>query len=156
MRDVDPSLSLLIVGPKGWGDVSIDAEIAAAGIAADRVKALGFLSDEDLAVVIDRARVFVFPSLAEGFGLPVLEAFHLGTPVIHSDDPALVEVGGGAGIVVARDDPDGYPERIAAAIGKVVTDHTLAADLVVRGHDRARAYSWRDSAERVWQLHADL
>ena len=156
MRNVDPALSLLIVGPSGWGDVSIDAEVGAAGIAPDRVRALGFLSDEDLAVVIDRARVFVFPSLAEGFGLPVLEAFHLGTPVIHSDDPALVEVGGGAGVVVARDDPDGYPERIAAAIGQLVTDPARIADLVVRGHDRARAYSWRDSAERVWQLHADL
>ncbi|HEV7567576.1 MAG TPA: glycosyltransferase family 1 protein [Microbacteriaceae bacterium] len=149
-------LPLLIAGPDRRGDVSATGAAAAAGLPEDRVRALGILSDEDLAVVLRRATVFVYPSLAEGFGLPIVEAFQFGTPVIHSDDPALVEVGGGAGLIVERDYAAGYPERLAAAISRVITDRALSDRLRVQATDRARAFSWRDSAERVWQLHADL
>jgi glycosyltransferase involved in cell wall biosynthesis len=149
-------LPLLIAGPDRQGEVSATGAAAAAGLPEDRVRALGVLSDEDLAVVLRRATVFVYPSLAEGFGLPLVEAFQFGTPVIHSDDPALVEVGGGAGLVVERNPGMGYPERLAAAISRVITDRTLSDRLRVQATDRARAFSWRDSAERVWQLHADL
>ena len=65
-------------------------------------------------------------------------------------------VGGGAGLVVPGEDATGYPERLAEAIGRVLTDGALADRLSVSASDRARAFSWRDSAERVWQLHADL
>jgi len=149
-------IPLLIVGPAGWGDIDVDSIAAEAGLEPGRVRPLGFLSDDDLSVALDRATVFVMPSLAEGFGLPVIEAFHFGTPVVHSDDPALVEVGGGAGIVVERDDPAGYPERLAAAISSVVGDDELALRLGQSGLDRAHLFSWRNSAEKVWQLHADL
>jgi glycosyltransferase involved in cell wall biosynthesis len=117
---------------------------------------LGHLTDADLAVVLDRATIFVFPSRAEGFGLPIVEAFHFGTPVIHSDDPAILEVSGGAGLSVERDGAGSYAERLAAAIGSVLEDGELRARLAVHSADRSRAFSWRDSAERVWQLHADL
>jgi glycosyltransferase involved in cell wall biosynthesis len=149
-------LPLLIAGPDRHGEVSATGAAAAAGLPEDRVRALGVLDDEDLAVVLRRATVFVYPSLAEGFGLPIVEAFQFGTPVIHSDDPALVEVGGGAGLVVERNPGVGYPERLAVAISQVITDRTLSDRLRVQATDRARAFSWRDSAERVWQLHADL
>ena len=120
------------------------------------MRTLGYLSDEDLSVALDRATVFVMPSLAEGFGLPVIEAFHFGTPVVHSDDPALGEVGGGAGLVDERDDAEGYPGRLAAAIASIVDDDDLARRLGQSGLDRAHLFSWRNSAEKVWQLHADL
>ncbi|WP_223694569.1 glycosyltransferase family 4 protein [Leifsonia poae] len=153
-------IPLLIAGPDRFGDGSATGVSAAAGLPEDRVRALGFLDDADLAVALDRATVFVFPSLAEGFGLPIVEAFKFGTPVIHSDDPALVEVAAGAGLVVERpatpDDDAGYSERLAAAIGRVLGDDEFRARLSVLSADRARAFSWRDSAERVWQLHADL
>ena len=130
------------------------------GLPEDRVRPLGRLEDADLAVVLDRATLFVFPRLAEGFGLPIVEAFKFGLPVIHSDDPALVEVAAGAGLVVERpaspDDDDAYTDRLAEAIGRVLTDGELAGRLSILASDRARAFSWRDSAERVWQLHADL
>jgi glycosyltransferase involved in cell wall biosynthesis len=151
-----PDLPLLVVGPDEADGVSLTALVEAAGLAPDRVRALGYVSDAELAVVLDRAAVLVFPSLAEGFGLPVLEAFSLGTPVIHSDAPALVEVAGEAGLAVAIDDPDGYPERIAEAIGRVVYDPGFAAELAVLGRDRAGLFSWQASAEKVWALHADL
>jgi glycosyltransferase involved in cell wall biosynthesis len=151
-----PDLPLLIVGPQGWGDLDVAAVADEAGLPEGRVRALGFVSDSDLALLISRATVFVHPSRAEGFGLPLLEAMSFGTPVVHSSAPALVEVAGDAGYTVELDDEAGYPERLAAAITIVGTDRERAAGMRLRGLDRARAYSWRDSAERVWQLHADL
>lgn len=155
----NPSLRripLLIAGPAGWGDLNVAAIAAQARLPEGRVRTLGFLSDADLAVALDRATVFVYPSLAEGFGLPVIEAFHCGTPVVHSDDAALVEVAAGAGLAVPRADPAGYPERLAAAIARVLKDPELAQRMSTSGLDRSKAFSWQDSAEKVWQLHADL
>jgi glycosyltransferase involved in cell wall biosynthesis len=149
-------LPLLIVGPEGWGDVDVASIARDAGLAEGRVRTLGYLSDADLAVVQSRATAFVFPSLAEGFGLPVLEAMSLGTPVIHSDIPAVIEVAADAGIMVERGDAAGYPERLADAIGMVASDDELRERLKYLGIDRSHAFSWRASAEKVWQLHADL
>ncbi|MCU1419785.1 MAG: mannosyltransferase [Homoserinimonas sp.] len=149
-------LPLLIVGPTGWGDVDVAAVAAEAGLAEDRVRKLGFLPDADLAVTLDRATVFAFPSIAEGFGLPMIEAFSFGTPVVHSDAPAVVEVAYGAGVSVEREDAESYPERLAQAIARVASDAALAERLKYLGLDRAKAFSWKDSAEKVWQLHADL
>jgi len=149
-------LPLLVVGPQGWGDLDLAQVADDAGIAPGRVRSLGFLSDTDLALVLQRATVFVYPSLAEGFGLPIIEAFSAGTPVVHSDAPALVEVGASAGVVVERHDAEGYPERLADAIGRLLDDRDLRERYITAGSDRVRAFSWRDSAERVWQLHADL
>jgi glycosyltransferase involved in cell wall biosynthesis len=152
-----PRLPLVIVGPQEWHGQRISTVAMEAGLAENRVIVLGTLSDPDLAVVFHRASVFVCPSLAEGFGLSLLEAFTFGTPAIHSDDPALVEVSGGAGISVPLEwKGDTYPERLARALMHVIGDEALRQRLSVSGTDRARAYSWRDSAERVWQLHADL
>lgn len=149
-------LPLLIAGPEGSGNLDVEAVAAEAGLGEGRVRSLGYLADADLAVALDRASVFVFPSLAEGFGLPVIEAFHFGTPVVHSDDPAVVEVAAGAGVTVERDDAEGYPRRLAEAIRAVLDDPRLAERLRFSGLDRAKNFSWRDSAEKVWQLHADL
>ena len=153
----DAGLPLLIVGPAAPADTAALARLASeAGLAEGRVRSLGPLSDEDLSVALDRASVFVFPSLSEGFGLSMLEAFHFGTPVVHSDAPALVEVAAEAGVVVARSTPDTYPERLAEAIVSVLDNPALTQRLRYAGFDRASAFSWRDSAQRVWQLHADL
>jgi len=151
-----PDLPLVVLGPESWGDVDVASVAHEAGLAPGRVRTLSGLSGEDVAVVIARAKVFVQPSLEEGFGQGIIDAFHFGTPVIHSDAPALVETAGDAGIVVEREDAAGYPERLADALNRVVGDDELAARLSIVGSDRARAFSWRDSAERVWQLHADL
>ena len=150
-----PDLPLLVLGSDSWGELSLAVVADEAGLPEDRVRALGYLSDEDLAVVLDRATVFVYPSLQEGFGLPLIEAFSFGTPVVHSDDPALMEVAGGAGIAVERG-KKGYGERLADAVASVLSDSERAGRMRVVGQDRARAFSWRDSAERVWALHADL
>ena len=155
MPQVSNDVPLLIVGPND-GDPALTTAIAAAGLAPQRVRGLGTLTDPDLAVALDRAAVFVYANLEEGFGMPVLEAFTLGTPVVHSDAPALLELAVDAGVVVERGDDAGYPGRLAAGINSVLDDHDLAERLAYSGSDRAKAYSWRSAAEKVWQLHADL
>ncbi|PJJ71212.1 glycosyltransferase involved in cell wall biosynthesis [Diaminobutyricimonas aerilata] len=128
--------------------------LESAGVPADRVRPLGHLADPDLAVVLERAAVYVHPSRAEGFGLAVVEAFSLGTPVVHADDPALLEVSAGAARVVPLSED--YSDQLSDAIAAVLGDRELAERLRIEGRDRAKAFSWRDSAEKVWQLHADI
>jgi len=154
--DAPADVPLVISGPDGWGDVDVAGTAEGAGLSPDRVKVLGHVDDADLAVAYDRASVFVFPSLAEGFGLPVVEAMSFGVPVIHSDDEAVREVASDAGVAVARNPRESYPERLAQAMYQVVNDPHLAGQLGVAGPDRARMFDWRDSALETWQLHADL
>ena len=149
-------LPLLIAGPDRFGEGSATGVAAASGLPEGRVRVLGHLSDDDLAVVLDRATVFVFPSRAEGFGLPIVEAFHFGTRSSTRTTLPSFKTSGGAGLSVEREGPETYAERLAAAIGSVLEDGELRARLAVHASDRGRAFSWRDSAERVWQLHADL
>jgi glycosyltransferase involved in cell wall biosynthesis len=150
-----PEVPLLLVGVS---DGELDALIRDLDAPLDRsrVRALGVLGETDLAVAYSRATVVAVPAISAGSGLVALEAMSLGAPVVHSDTPALLEVCSDAGVVVARDDAEGYPERLAEAVRSVLDDSALAAELTVRGRDRARAFSWRDSAEKTWQLHADL
>ncbi|OUD80791.1 D-inositol-3-phosphate glycosyltransferase [Clavibacter michiganensis subsp. michiganensis] len=84
VRPETGDLPLLIVGPATWGDVELAQVADEAGVDPSRVRSLGSLTDADLAVALDRATVFVHPSLSEGFGLPVVEALSFGTPVVHS------------------------------------------------------------------------
>jgi len=154
---IDADVALLVVGEDEHRGRRLSEAAMTAGLPEGRVRALGPVSDADLALLLQRAAVFVAPSREEGFGLAALEALTLGTPLVHSDAPALVEVAGGAGLAVARaEGGSSYAERLADAIGRVLGDAALAERLRVAGLDRAKAFSWRDSAARVWQLHADL
>jgi glycosyltransferase involved in cell wall biosynthesis len=152
-----PEVPLLLVGvsPDELDELVRRLDLDAS-FTPERVRALGVLGETDLAVAYARATVVAVPAISAGSGLVALEAMSLGAPVVHSDTPALLEVCSDAGVVVARDDAEGYPERLADAVRSVLDDSTLAAELTVRGRDRAGAFSWRDSAEKTWQLHADL
>lgn len=151
-----PDIPLLVVGPASFGARTMTDAVADAHPREGRVRHLGLLSDEQLAVALDRAAAFVLPSLSEGFGLTAVEAFSLGTPVIHSDAPALLEVADGAGVAVPREPAENYPERLARAIATTLADAQLLERLRISALDRSHVFSWRDSAEKVWQLHADL
>ncbi|MEV4319288.1 glycosyltransferase family 1 protein [Actinocrispum sp. NPDC049592] len=136
-----PNLPLVIAGPQGWGEVDLgDARV------------LGRLTDEELAVVLQRATVLAAPSMAEGFGLPVLEAMAVGVPVVHSDAPALVEVAGGTGVLARRNDP----ASLACALRSVLESPEHTADLVAAAKARAARFTWAKAAEAVWKLHLEL
>ena len=150
-----PDVALVVVGAAPGDAEGIAERTRERKVDAGRVVVLDQLDDDDLAAVLQGATAFLQASRAEGFGLALVEAMSFGLPVIHSDAPALVEVAADAGIVIARDDPeeaDGY----AATIREVLDDAELRDRLSLGARDRARAFSWRDSAEKVWQLHADL
>ncbi|MDU0290158.1 glycosyltransferase family 1 protein [Saccharothrix longispora] len=134
---------LVVVGPRGWGGVDLRAP---------HVRLLGRLTDPQLAFVLRRAAVLAAPSLAEGFGLPVVEAMAAGVPVVHSDAPALVEVAGGAGVEVARGDL----AALTAGLRRVLSDTALAERLGAAGRTRAEAFTWENAARAVWGVHLGL
>ena len=116
------------------------------------VRFLGFQPMETLAAFYRLARVFVFPSLYEGFGLPPLEAMACGAPVVTSNVSSLPEVAGGAALLV-----DPYDEEaIAAGIVRAVTDEALRADLIARGRERARSFSWAQSVRRIHEIYMEV
>lgn len=155
-RDDAPDLPLVLAGPAAHDPLNLDGLAAEHGLDPERLMAFGELDGADLATVLHRATVAAVPSLADGFGVSVLEAMTLGTPVVHSDAPALVETAGDAGFQVEREPADSYPERLADALRTVIEDGVVRDELAIRGKDRVKAFTWRDSAEKTWQLHADL
>ena len=147
-----PDVPLVLVGQRGWGGVDPEAAARRAGLAPGRLRVLGQITDAELAVVLHRATVLAAPSRAEGFGLPVLEAMAAGVPVVHSDVAALVEVAGGAGMPVPRNEPAG----LAAALRAVLADRGKADAMIAAGRQRARQFNWERTARQVWSVHVEL
>ncbi|WP_353815360.1 glycosyltransferase [Agromyces sp. SYSU T00266] len=154
-RDV-PDVPIVVLGPEGWGDQHLAQTADELGIDVRRIHRFDDLPAEDLAVVIAGAAAYLAPAHDDDSGTELIEAFSLGAPVIHSDTPSYLEISAGAGLSVPVGDGDGYADRLAAAITSVVEDRDAAYRLAVSGHDRSRAYDWRDAAERIWYLHAEL
>lgn len=144
--------TLVLVGQPGWGGVEPMSLARQHGLAADAVRVLGRVPDRELGAILHAASVVVMPSRAEGFGLPVAEAMAVGTPVVSTDVPALVETAGGAAEIVPIDDA----AALSAAIGRVLGDTALAARLRAAGLARATEHSWARVAERAWQLYRGL
>jgi len=131
-------LPLVVAGPQGW---VVDSRDLSAPLGA-RVHRLGVVNDSDLRSLYAAATVFVFPSLAEGFGLPVLEAMAQGTAVVTSAGTACEEAAGGAALLVDPTDP----AAIAQAVTSVVENEDVRQDLENRGRGRAAARSWTETA----------
>lgn len=146
-----PDLPLLVAGSPGWGEVDLDRVRSDCGLSAERVRLLGAVTDRELAALLRGASVVAVPSRDEGFGLPVAEAMAVGTPVVHSDAPALVEVAGGAGHSFRRGDAAGLAEALRRA-----TDPAVREELVAAGLRRARAHTWEQAARATWRVHLDL
>lgn len=137
---------LVLAGQAGWG--GIDPVALAREHGAD-VRLLGKVTDAELAFALRGASVLAMPSRAEGFGLPLLEAMAAGVPVVHSDVPALVEVAGGAGVVV----PVGDAQTLAHALKDVLETPGRAAALRAAGLHRSSEFTWQRAASAVWGLH---
>lgn len=140
-----PGACLALAGAPGWGgDLErVRADIAAFGL-GDSVRLLGYVTDAEKAALLRSARAFVFPSLYEGFGLPVLEAHAAGLPVACSNTSSLPEVAGDAALLF---DPLSADD-IAAALIRLLHDDVLRDDLIARGHRNAARFSW-DNCARV-------
>jgi glycosyltransferase involved in cell wall biosynthesis len=113
---------------------------------------MGFVPEDDLPALYNGADLFAFPSLYEGFGLPVLEAMACGTPVITSNVSSLPEVAGNAALLV---DPYNVDE-LAGAIRRILSDPALAADLRARGLERARQFSWERTAQETLEVYRNV
>ena len=124
------------------GGASERREVRAAGAraagVADRLVDLGIVPDSDLVPLLAGASALAMPSFLEGFGLPVLEAQAVGTPVVCSDRGGLPEAAGDAALQASPDDPDAFGD----ALVRLLTDADLAARLSARGRERARAFTW--------------
>ena len=135
-------VALVLAGQRGWLYDPMwvdDVEI---------VILPGYIDEADVAALYSGALALVFPTLHEGFGFPVLEAMRCGTPVITSTTSSLPEVAGEAALLVNPRDSD----AIAEALGRLVTDQALRADLIERGYRQADRFTWRQAAEQTLKV----
>jgi len=116
------------------------------------IDVLGYISAEALASLYRRAAIFAFPSLDEGFGMPVLEAMAHGVPVVTSQSSALPEVAGDAAILVDPFDT----EAIGEALLRLAPDPDLRDDFAGRGIGRAREFTWESAAEQTWRVYNEI
>lgn len=144
MRNAQCAIRLVLAGKRGWLDDDLFTQVRRLGLEG-RVLFPGYVPDEDKATLLSGALAFVFPSLHEGFGLPVLEAQACGCPVITSTTSSLPEVAGDAALLV---DP-GDTSAIAARMQRIAAEPALRESLIERGFANVRRFSWSACAQSV-------
>jgi glycosyltransferase involved in cell wall biosynthesis len=140
-------LQLALVGKKGWLYEQLFTRVESLRL-GDRIVFPGYVADNDKAALISGATALVYPSLYEGFGLPVLEAMACGTPVLTSNVSSLPEVAGDAAFLVNPLDID----AIAAGMSRLISDAGLRRVLVEKGYVQVRKFSWANAAHQVLQV----
>ena len=146
-----PDLKLIIIGDELSKHPDLRRTVVRSGVQND-VRFLGFIPIEMLRVFYDAAKIFVFPSLYEGFGLPPLEAMAHGTPVVTSNTTSLPEVVGNAAVLV---NPENVFE-IMRALHRVLVDQPLREKLKQRGYEQVKRFSWDDSARRILAVYEEV
>ena len=140
----------MIVGASGWLTSDLAPLVRAHGL-TDRIIFTGYVPDDDLPSWYQAATLFCYPSLYEGFGLPVLEAMACGTPVVTSRTSSIPEVTGEAAILV---DPTDVP-GLTRALQSILADEARQKELSAAGITRARAYSWERTAATTLDVIRD-
>jgi glycosyltransferase involved in cell wall biosynthesis len=143
-----PDLKLIIIGDDLSGNPDLRRTVVRSGVQHD-VRFLGFVPIEVLRIFYDEAKIFVFPSLYEGFGLPPLEAMAHGTPVVTSNVSSLPEVVGNAAVLV---NPENVFE-IMRALHRVLIDKPLRDRMKERGYEQAAKFSWETSVRRILEAY---
>lgn len=147
----DKETLLVLAGAKGWMYDQIFSLVTQLGIES-RVKMLGYVENDDLPVLYTEAQVFVYPSLFEGFGLPVLEAMQCGAPVITTNVSSLPEVIGDAGITLSPDDMAG----LAAALTRVLSEPELREEMRGKSLAQAARFSWHKTAQLTAEAYQSV
>ena len=142
---------VVVAGARGWKNSHLFAPVSKLNI-EDRVRFLGYVPDEDLPKLYSAAGVFVYPSIYEGFGLPVLEAMACGCPVIAFDNSSLPEVVGNAGLLVETNNIS----ELSISIEKVLFDESLQDSMAERGIERAKMFDQESCSKRVYKLFQTL
>jgi len=119
------------------------------------IQVLGYVPDAALETLYARARIFAFPSLDEGFGMPVLDAMARGVPVVASRRSAVAEVAGESGEAALLIDPE-ICEELGAALTQLASDDALREDLARRGIERAAGFTWESAVEQTWKVYEEL
>jgi len=146
-----PDLKLIVIGDEVSKNPDIRRAVIRSGMQHE-VRFLGYVSIEVLRIFFDMAKVFVFPSLYEGFGLPPLEAMAHGTPVVASNTSALPEVVGNAAVLV---NPENIFE-ISRAMQRVLTDQALRERLKAAGLEQVKHFSWQTSVRRMIEIYGEV
>ena len=141
--------NLVISGGKGWLYDDVAGEVQRLGL-RERVKFIGYADDADLPALYRAASVFAFPSLYEGFGLPLLEAMASGVPVVTSNVSSLPEVAGEVGLLINPHDVD----ALAAALDQALHDEVWRTQAIAAGLVRARQFTWERAAEQLLDVYA--
>ena len=149
--NIQSEFDLVIVGRNGWGVEGLVNELQNQG-PASHVKWLGAVSEEDKLCLLQAAISLVFPSLSEGFGLPLLEAFAAGTPVISSNTTSLAEIAGGSALSI---DPE-QTESVSHAMQILAESTQLQSELVVLGRQRAAAFTWQTCADQTAAIYKQM
>jgi glycosyltransferase involved in cell wall biosynthesis len=150
-QDQYPDLKLIIIGDEISKHPDLRRTVVRSGMQND-VRFLGFVPVEVLRIFYDAAKVFVFPSLYEGFGLPPLEAMAHGTPVVTSNVTSLPEVVGQAAITV---NPENVFD-IMRALHRVLMDQNLRERMKERGYRQVVRFSWMASATQILNVYRDI
>jgi glycosyltransferase involved in cell wall biosynthesis len=146
-----PDLKLIIIGDALSSNPDLRRTVVRSGVQND-VRFLGFVPIEVLRIFYDTAKIFIFPSLYEGFGLPPLEAMAHGTPVVTSNVSSLPEVVGNAAVLV---NPENVFE-IMRALHRVLLDQNLRQRMKERSYQQAAKFSWEKSVQRILQVYREL
>jgi len=136
------SFQLLAVGAKSRKDTKLFKALESSGLTGEDIRFLGYVPEEDLSVLYSGSCLFVFPSLYEGFGLPLVEAMACGVPVVASNTSSIPEVVGNAALLV----PPTQPEAFAEAILRVRSDPDLRKAMIEKGLSRATRFRWDNAA----------
>jgi glycosyltransferase involved in cell wall biosynthesis len=144
-------LPLIAVGNFGWDYQPVVEAVSRLGL-RDHVRFVGYAGLADLPAIYQLAQAAVFPSLDEGFGLPVLEAFAAGTPLAASNAGAIPEVAGEAALLCAPEDD----AALAVSLQRLLNDEALRSRLVAAGRQRAEQFSWQRSAAAHYRVYESL
>lgn len=146
-KDLKNNYCLVLAGGQGWLDQEIKTEIELSS--KENILVLGYVDQQDMSSLYSGAEAFVFPSLYEGWGMPVLEAMACGTPVITANNSSLPEVSGGAAIMLKKNNT----LELANAMKKLVNDKSVSVKYSKLGLDRVKKIRWKEEA---WKLLSEI